>query len=508
VNLATAFVAQAKRQSTRPFIVEPDRTVTWAEALRAVARVAALLEAQGVGADDRVLLSAGNSRMFVYLWFGLNWLGASTVPLHGQAPSAAIADVVGDADITYAVGDRVGGARVAEANAVKPSNLLVFDAVHALDEALADQSASDRPRETHGWDESNLMYTSGTTGPPKGVCLSNTALLAGGRQLAQMVGLTQEDRLLLCLPLFHANPQVYGLMTALAVGSSVAIVPRFRPSELIDQAHALQATGFTYVGTVLARIANETPRRDHGLRLCIGGGAPPWAWQTIEDEFGIDVHELYGMTETGGWVTANRAGNRRRGSCGQVRPDVELAVLDSHDMAVPSGEVGEICVRPRAPDTLFSGYHSRPELTVARWRNLWFHTGDLGHLSPDGFLFFDGRTDDMIRRAGENILPAAVEEVLASHAAVAEVAVVAVPHPELGEEVKAVIVARGELDPEELLRVCIERLPKFAWPRYLEMRSSLPRTQTEKIVRAGLQLVTAETIDLEPVYRRLASAEL
>jgi crotonobetaine/carnitine-CoA ligase len=498
VTIAQALERRAAADPHTPFVVEDARSTSWAEAAVVAAQVGALLAEHGVNPGDRVLLSAGNSVLYLHLWFGIRWVGASCVPLHGQAPAATIATIVGDADIALAVADADGAERLNAADA--PLEVLAFTDVDALAARVGGLTAApvaDAPRGA----EATVMYTSGSTGARKAVVLPVAALLEGGRRLAQALALTAEDRLLLCLPLFHANPQVYGVMTALAVGSSVALVPRFTPAALIDQAIALGATGFTYVGTILARVAKTSPRVDHSLRLCVGGGAPLEAWTTLEDAFGIAVHELYGMTETGGWVTANRAGQRRRGTCGVARPDVEVAILDAEGRRVPAGRSGEICVRPQAPDVLFAGYHGRPDLTLQRWRDLWFHTGDLGTLDVEGYLTFGGRADDTIRRGGENIAPSAVEDALREHPAVVDVAVVGVPDAELGEEVKAVVVTREAVDPAALRAWCEGRLPRFAWPRYVELRDDLPRNATEKVLRGTLRVVNGATVDLRATSR-------
>ncbi|MDQ0380302.1 class I adenylate-forming enzyme family protein [Amycolatopsis thermophila] len=484
-----------------PFVLHGDRTVTWRELLEVVSRTATLLHRNGVRHGDRVLLACGNNPNFLYLWFALRWAGATCVPLHNQSTPEHVRRIVADAGITFATGDAEALARLREGEAWAGAGHGFADA-EELEKSVVDLPPLPRADAEPG-DECSLLYTSGTTGPPKGAVISDNAFVAGGRELAEAIGITAEDRILLALPLFHTNPQVYGVMTAIATGCSLVLVERFEPARFLEQAVHYGATGFTYVGTMLAMLTRALPERipEHRLRFCTGGGAPIELWNVIEDHLGVDVHELYGMTETGGWVTANRAGERRRGTCGTVRPDMELAVLGPADEPVPAGEPGEICVRPLRPAVLFDGYHGKAELTLRKFRNLWFHTGDQGFVDENGYLHFLGRLDDMIRRGGENIRPADVEAVLAEHPAVEEVAVVGVPDEVMGQEVRAVVVTNGDFDPWALAEFLTGRLPKLAWPRYVSVRDALPKTATQKIQAARLRVLEAGDIDLREARR-------
>lgn len=485
-----------------PFVWHGDRTVSWRELLGIVSRTATLLHRNGVRHGDRVLLACGNNPSFLYLWFALRWAGATCVPLHNQSTPDHVRQIVADAGITFATGDADSIARLRETEAWTGEGVGFTDA-EELEKSVADLPPRPRTPAEPG-DECSLLYTSGTTGPPKGAVLSDQAFVAGGRELAEAVGITAEDRILLVLPLFHTNPQVYGVMTAIATGCSLIPVERFEPARFLDQAIHYGATGFTYVGTMLAMLTRALPERipAHRLRFCTGGGAPVELWNVIEDHLGVAVHELYGMTETGGWVTANRTGQRRRGTCGTVRPDMRVAVLGPADEHLRAGEPGEICVRSRQPGVLFDQYHGKAELTLRKFRNLWFHTGDQGYLDEDGYLHFLGRIDDLIRRGGENISPADVEAVLAGHPAVEEVAVVGVPDEVMGQEVRAVVVPRGEFDPLTLREFLAGRLPKLAWPRYVAVREALPKTATQKIQAARLRVVEPSDVDLREAGAR------
>jgi acyl-CoA synthetase (AMP-forming)/AMP-acid ligase II len=496
---AAALRRRCETSGDDPFLLHGDRTISWRWLLDVVTRTATLLHRAGVRPGDRVLLACGNEPTFLYLWFGLRWLGATCVPLHAQATPAHARQIVTDAGIVFAVGDAASIARLRDEGGL-PEEHTVLGFADAIDlERTVDGLPPHPCHRANAADESSLLYTSGTTGPPKGAVLSDAAFLAGGRELAAAIGIRSDDRIMIVLPLFHTNPQVYAVMTALATGCSLILLERFEPRRFLDQAIHYQATGFTYVGTVLAMLTRELPDTipAHRLRFCTGGGAPIPLWAAIEDRLGVAVHELYGMTETGGWVTANHAGRQRRGSCGTVRSDMEVAVLDSDDIPRPPGEPGQICVRPRTPSVLFDGYHGRPELTLQRFRNLWFHTGDQGFLDDDGYLHFLGRADDMIRRGGENIRPGDVESVLAAHPGIEEVAVVGVPNEVVGQEVKAVVVPRGpDFDPYGIHDFLDGRLPRFAWPRFVSVRQALPKTSTQKVRSAALRTQDAADIDL------------
>jgi acyl-CoA synthetase (AMP-forming)/AMP-acid ligase II len=495
-----AFEAQALASGDAPFIAYGGRTHSWAESWSIVARLAALLHARGVGVGDRVLLAAGNSPAYVHSWLAIRRCGATCVPVHGAATATTIQTVAADCRAVFAVTDAAGRDRVLGSGAFTDDQVLTFGSDLELEAMIHGLPQSDLVVEDHGT-ECTLMYTSGTTGPPKGVSLPNAALVQAGALLADVCAINRHDRIMICLPLYHANPQVYGCMVAIATGASIGLVPRFDAGTFFHEAKELRATAFTYVGAVLARLAKQPPLAGHGLRKAIGGGAPTWAWDMVEDKHGLEVLELYGMTETGAWVTCNRAGASVRGTCGQVRADMALDIVDSDDRSQPVGTVGEIVVRPTQPHVLFTGYHGRPELTLERFRNLWFHTGDLGTLDSEGRLVFHGRVDDStVRRGGENISVQAVEAVIAASEDVEEVAVVGVPDDELGEELKAVVVPvpGASMTAELVLQMCEQTLPKFAWPRYVEIVDRLPKTETEKVVRAGLRELTELTRDLRP----------
>jgi crotonobetaine/carnitine-CoA ligase len=307
-----------------------------------------------------------------------------------------------------------------------------------------------------------------------------------GEKIAQAIGITAEDRILTFLPLHHANPQMYSLMSVLTTGCSMALAPRFSASRFLDQVRHYQATGFTYVGTVLSILEKEIGESAAtSLRWCVGGGAPRAVWQELAPRLGVEIHELYGMTETGGMVTINTRERKCFGSVGAVRDDFDVAVVDDGDRIVARG-IGEIVVRPRLPHVMTSGYYRKPEETVAASANWWFHTGDLGRFDDGGFLHFEGRKKELIRRAGEMISPVAIELCALRHEGVADCAAVGVPDAILEEEIKLVVVARHAVDPKDLREFLAKSLPRHMLPRYFQIVDAIPKTPTQKVQRFKL----------------------
>lgn len=480
--------------------VETDDTVlTWGELWTRTRRLSSRLRSLGIGPGDHVALLCGNSAGYLVAWFAIANVGAVTVTVN-----------------TALVGDGLRYALVQSRSKL----LLIESSLHANmekdltgisdrfstfifegDRGLFDLSADDPEDEVHvgsGSEPLTIVYTSGTTGRPKGVVNGHTAYLESGRLMVEALNITSEDRIMVVLPLFHANPQVYAVMSAVETGCTLIIRPKFSVSRLFDDARRLDATMFTYVGTILAMLVARIPQgdRSHRMTRCVGGGCSLEAWHKLQSDFGIQPHELYGMSETAGWVSANSVGDYRIGTCGKVRDDMEVAIVDDHDVPVVAEMPGEIVVRPRRPFRILLGYWDDPAATQDASRNFWFHTGDVGKLSADGFLSFLGRRKEIIRKGGENISPAEIESVILDFAPVEDVAVVAVPDPILGDEIKACIVARDPFDAAALLNFLAPRVPRFMLPRYLQFVDRIPRTETEKIRRNVLQQDNENVLDI------------
>lgn len=498
--IAEVFAEAVERHGEHPFLVSADEALTWKEAGALVGRTAAWLSEEGVRPGDRVALLMSNEVSYFVLLLAIAQAGAVVVPLSTSSTSERLEAILGDAGVSLVIAGRGQG----WSGPGPQTRWLRVESLTELGLRVAGLPAH-RVERAKG-EDAFLVYTSGTTGRPKGVVLPEAAFPTAGRLLAEVAGLERSDRVAVALPLFHTNPVVYGLMVALSTGCSVAVLERFSASRMLAQASALGATGFTYVGTVLTLLArNPPPPAESTLRFALGGGAPTAAWEQMQ-QWGIEVLELYGMTETGGWLTSSRRGEARPGYCGTARPDVEVLVRRPTGETCAPEEVGEIVARPHDASLMMSSYRGLPELTAQRWRDGWFHTGDRGALSADGFLRYADRLDGIIRRGGENIDPQGVVEVVEELPAVRQAAVVGVPDDVVGQELRLVVVGEHVSVPE-LVHHLQNRLPKAAWPRYVALTDTLPLTDTQKIDLGALRVLGTSDIDLARERRRSGGAE-
>jgi len=282
------------------------------------------------------------------------------------------------------------------------------------------------------------------------------------------------------------------VMSALWVGGSLALAERFSASKFLEEAKRYRATYFTYVGTVLTILCKQPEKPDDGdnpLRLAFGGGAPKNELRIMEKRFKVKIYEAYGMIEAGCITTINQKGEIRFGSVGKQRHCFEVRIANERDESIPDGEVGEILVRPREPFVMFDGYYNMPETTLKSYRNLWFHTGDKARMDEDGYLYFEGRVKDTIRRKGENISSEAIEHVLNAHPKILESAVVGVPDDIAEEEIKAYVIPKEEesITPQSVIDWCRKGLPNFMVPRYIEFTKRFEKTGSEKIRKFKLK---------------------
>jgi crotonobetaine/carnitine-CoA ligase len=496
ISMLSRLLRMASERPEAPFLLYENETWSFDAVARNALQGAAWLASVDVQPGQRVVLAVGNRPLFLFLWFALLARGATAVPVSH--------DLFGE-PLRYIIEQSEAVALFCEASASEHFNGelagLGVRVTAVADEAAFDALVASHPGATPHelTDESPaaILYTSGTTGKPKGVVIPNRSYLAAGQKVSGAIGIGPDDRIMTFLPMHHANPQMYSLMSALTVGCSIALVQGFSASRFLAQAAHFRATGFTYVGTVLSILAKElTSPVTTSLRWCVGGGAPRSVWDKLRGLLPVTIHELYGMTETGGLVTINSREHARFGSVGAARDDFDVVVLGDADAILPPGQVGEIAVRPKQPYVMTTGYFKKPEETLAALGNLWFHTGDLGRFDADGFLYFEGRKKELIRRGGEMISPVEIELMALKYEHITDCAALGVPDEILEEEVKLVIVKKDGLVVEDLMIFMRESLPRHMVPRYIEFVNEIPKTPTQKVQRFKLPRNSAATLDV------------
>ena len=438
--------------------------------------VAGRLAAAGLRPGDRVLMSASPSVDLVVAHVAALRLGLVVVPVNGGYREREVAHIVTDSEPAAAVVDEPERGEWIRAASDRPVTV-VSSAVELPDGdpgqfgLSLDASAPD--------DLALLVYTSGTTGAPKGAMLTHGNILASAEAVRIAWRWTASDRLVLALPLFHMHGLGVGVHGTLLSGASAVLVPRFTPDAVLDAARDHHATLFFGVPTMYSRLAASARIGELGaLRLCVSGSAPlaPELHERFASE-GVSVLERYGMTETVMNVSNPYDGERRPGTVGFPLPGVELRLEDD-------AEEGQILLR--GPN-VFPGYWRREAATRDAFdADGWFRTGDVGRVDADGYLRIVGRAKELIITGGYNVYPREVEDVLLEHPGVAEVAVIGVPSEEWGETVVAVVVAHGDLDLDDLLAHAGDRLASFKQPREVRVVDALPRNALGKILRHEL----------------------
>ena len=507
-NVRAVLEAAVARAPDQPYLCFEGQRLSYAEFDRRVNQTANAFRQLEVRKGDRVALMLPNCPEFLFCWLGLNKLGASMVPINTAFKGPEAEYIVNHSDARLLV---VGAAYLDLVRSIR-ARCPRIEAVVALGappspDALdfwtlvAPQPAEVPPVEVGPDDEASILYTSGTTGHPKGCVEPHSYYVLMGQIYARELRLTPDDRVITPLPLFHMNPQVLSTMGTLVAGASLALVDRFHPTRWWDEVRRQRATIFHYLGVMPAMLIGLPPRPDDAdqpARIGVGAGVGPDSHARFEERFNCQLIEVFGMTEVGLNFCTRPGGERKVGTrCfGQVFPEYEARVVDDEDRDVPPGVVGELVLRGSDPRDRRLGfmkeYYKNPAATAEAWRGGWFHTGDFVRRDEEGYFYFVDRKKDIVRRSGENISSSEVEAVLRSHPKVLDVAVIPVPDPIREEEVKAYVILKpGETPatapPEELLAWCSERLAYFKVPRYLEYRQSFPRTPTEKVQKQALK---------------------
>jgi crotonobetaine/carnitine-CoA ligase len=443
----------------------------------------------GVRKGDRVASLLPNSPEQLLTWLAAAKLGAIAVPLNVSLRGADLGHVLREAAPTVFLTDQTlrpvyesargeGAPRLAaEIMIGEPtSGYLGFDQL---------ETAQRQPPavEVSPSDAVCILFTGGTTGLPKGVLRSHFSYICAAVRYAEIFRPTSDDRHFASMHLFHCGGQEISFLGPV-FNNVPTMIPRwFSARDYWTQVRAFGGTIIEALGSLVAVLLRQPPQpddRDHPVRVAVGATQSVSAETRSEFEkrFGVRLLEVYALTETGTLLISNHLDDERAGSVGKPRGWGEVAVVDELDRPRPPGQVGEIVIRPTLPYSMSMGYYGRPDATLERWRNLWIHTGDLGYLDDDGWLYFTGRMAYWIRRRGENVSSLEVEQVIDAHPRVVESAAVGVPS-ELGEEdIKACVVLQAGtmVSPDEIVRWCEDRLAYFKVPRYVEFTGQLPRS--------------------------------
>ena len=519
---------QAADHGSRPFLRFEDGQAFTFGALDAwTDGLAGSLAALGIRAGDRVLGLIGNRAEAIGLLFAAVKLGAVWVPLNTGLRGAFLQHQLHNAEPRVViVEDRLAeNLRDVAAGPVSPGTVvMVGDPATATPPCLSGaqrlmfqemaflQAPDDLALVSPApGDTAMIMYTSGTTGPAKGVLMPHGHCYLFGLGTAEALALTAEDRYYICMPLFHANALLMQLLGTLIAGTAAVVAERFRATTWLAEIRDSGATVTNGLGVIPEFIFRQpaTDRdRDHRLRVMMAIPiAREWG-AAFQERFGVPFLQGFGMTECN--IPAyGRPGDPLIPGCAgyPLAEWFDVAIADPEtDELVPAGETGEIVVRPKVPGCFMAGYFRMPDKTVEAWRNLWFHTGDAGRLDERGRLHYIDRLKDCIRRRGENISAFEIEQVLNAHPAVAESAVMGIRVAGAGgeDEVKACVVAApgATVDPVALLDWCTPRMPHFAVPRFVEIvAGELPKTPTGKVQKTALREagVNATTWDRECV---------
>jgi long-chain acyl-CoA synthetase len=514
LNLAMLLEDSARKYPDRDAVVFGATRLTYAQLTAAASQVANGLRALGIGPGDKVALSCLNVPYFPIAYYGILKSGAAVVPLNVLLTQPEIAYHLNDSEAkAYACFEgtpelplgRTGYAGFTEASdcehfiliTADPAAGTPFEGTITLGALMQGQPASSGTADTDPDDTAVILYTSGTTGRPKGAELTHSNMLINAMVARDLYlpEVRERNVMLVALPLFHSFGQTCQMNATFFLGGTLVLVARFDPGVVLETMVRERVNFFDGVPTMFWGLLNHAQTAGVDvqpiaaqLRLCVSGGAalPVELLRSFERAFGVPILEGYGLSETSPVISFNQLGfPRKPGSIGRPLFATEMRVVDDQDRDMPQGERGEIIARGHS---VMKGYYKRPEATAEAMRGGWFHTGDVAYQDEDGYFFIVDRKKDMILRGGYNVYPRELEEVLLTHPAVSMAAVIGVPHETLGQEVKAYIIRKPDVTVtvEEITVWCKQQMAQYKYPRYIEFRDSLPMTATGKILKREL----------------------
>ncbi len=463
----------------------------------------------GIGTGMRVALLLENRPQFFLIWLALNRLGASVVPINPDLRAAELEYLIGHSEpaLTIAIPSRVKELRKATEAAGIEAGVMVPDGTVPTPRATAVVAT---PTRTEFDREAAVLYTSGTTGAPKGCVLANSYFLEVGRWYSTLGGIvsltTEGERMITPLPVFHMNAMSYSFMAMITVGGCLTALDRFHPRSWWQDVRDSGATCLHYLGVMPSMLMGADPSpsdKDHSVRFGFGAGVDPNLHADFEKRFGFPLVEGWAMTETGaGAVIANYTDDRVIGQAalGRCPDNLEIMLADNEGNPVREGEPGELLVRRKGKNPrlgFFTEYYRNPDATAEAWKNGWFHTGDIVRKGAAGFFFFVDRKKNVIRRSGENIAAVEVESILMDHPDIIAAAVAPVPDAIRGDEVFACL---NVADPsparaEEIINWALGQMAYYKVPGYIAFVDEIPLTATQKIQRAELKKLAQRLLD-------------
>ena len=500
---------KAARIPARTFLLWAGRSYSYGDLEALTNRYANGFAAHGIGHGDHVAVMLPNCPEFYWATWGLGKLGAVAVPINTAAKGEMLRYFIDQSDATCVVVDDEWVERVASIAAQLPKvrrwfyrgsrplancGLGSVAAPVAAFAALDSGDESRPPLDAVAHDDTQLiMYTSGTTGPSKGVMCPHSQGHAVGRAATIDFGYQPDDVLYTCLPLFHANAIWFSSYAALWADAAVALAPRFSATRFWSDIRATGATQFNALGAMTNIIWKLPPgphERDHRLRLCMAVPVPKEIYREIQQRYGVKLTSVFAMSENFS-VTCFTADDppEKAGSAGRARGACELRIVDDDGNALPADEVGEIRILPLQAGSMMKGYYNMPAETARAFVDGWFCTGDRGYLDADGYLYFVDRKKEAIRRRGENISAYEVELILSRHPAILEVAAIPVASEMSEDDVMVYVVLRpGEtMAHADVVHFAAEHMSYFMVPRFVEFIESLPKTATEKLEKYKLK---------------------
>jgi long-chain acyl-CoA synthetase len=487
MNLASIVTEAAEKDGDHVAVKLDDAEFTYAELDEASARVAGLLRARGIEAGDRVGIMLPNVPYFLACYYGVLRAGGVVVPMNVLLRKREVAFYLRDpeAKLLFAWHDF---AEDAQSGAEEAGVECIVVTPGEFEELLG---AADPLEEVHEADDDDtavILYTSGTTGTPKGAELTHQNLTRNAKIATGLFDLGEGTVILGALPLFHSFGQTCSMNATMSAGGTLTLIPRFDPAKALEIIQRDEVTVFLGVPTMYGAMLHCSERDKFDvstLEFCGSGGSamPVELMRGFEEAFGAKVLEGYGLSETSPVASFNHPDRERKpGSIGTPIDGVEMKVVDEDGHPVDQGDVGEIVIRGH---NVMKGYWNRPDATEESIRDGWFHSGDMATVDEDGYFFIVDRKKDMIIRGGYNVYPREIEEVLYEHPAVREVAVLGIPHDEYGEEVGAAVALKEgeEVSADELRKFVKDQVAAYKYPRHVWFVDELPKGPTGKILK-------------------------